>query len=184
MINRADFRSRKNKVTWIGLDNAGKTTLLKRIMTDTFFGYTIRTIGLETQEFIFGDIKYICWDISGQQVYRKMYWPDYILGSLGLIWVIDSAEPNRFKEAKEELWKYVISNPQVKSVPLLIFASKQDLKNSVSVKKISKTLELKKIKNLDTKIFATSAKTGKNIDKGLDWLRNKIVGKNWLPKAI
>lgn len=164
-------RAKKYKIVWLGLDNAGKTTLLKRIMTDNFYGSTIRTIGLETHEFLFGDLQYISWDISGQNVYRKMYWPRYILGSMGLIWVIDSADSKRFLEAKEELWKYVISNPQVRSLPLLIFASKQDKKNAISAKKIAKVLELKKIKERSIKIIPTSAKTGKNIDKGLDWLR-------------
>ena len=165
----------KIKINWLGLDNAGKTTIIKRITMGDFFGYTRPTVGLDVQEYILGNTRYITWDLSGQRGLRERLWSSYLRGCRGIVWVVDSADPDRFPEVREELWKYVFKNPDIKNVPLLIFGNKQDLKEAVQVKKIYSQLQLERMeRNSNFILLPTSAKTGKNLEKGLDWLRDQI----------
>ena len=159
----------------MGLDNAGKTTLIKRITEGTFFGSSVATVGLDTKEYLLGNTKYVTWDISGQRLFREKLWNTFLRGSSGIVWVIDSADQARFPEVKKEMSTYVFNNREVANTPLLIFCTKQDLRNAASVKKILKTIELKKMKGQHPyTVLPTSAKTGKNLDDGLDWLRDRV----------
>ena len=108
------------KVSWIGLDYAGKSTIIKRVTQGLFSDDTKRTLGLNVDEFESEGIKFVCWDIGGQTVFRDSLWESYISGSSGIIFVVDSSTPDRFPEAQKELWKYVIENNSVGDIPILI----------------------------------------------------------------
>ena len=165
---------RKFKIVWLGLDKAGKTTLINRLATGSYGAYTQPTVGMYTQEYLFGNTKYISWDVSGQTSFRERLWNIYLRGSSGVIWVIDSSDRVRFPIAKKEIWKYVFENRNLKIIPVLIFANKQDLKNAVKVKDVKKALDLGKIKKWPINVYPTSATTGVNLYEGLDWIRDKI----------
>ena len=79
------------KVSWIGLDYAGKSTIIKRVTQGLFSDDTKRTLGLNVDEFESEGIKFVCWDIGGQTVFRDSLWESYISGSSGIIFVVDSA---------------------------------------------------------------------------------------------
>lgn len=72
------------------------------------------------------------WDIGGQKALRE-YWGNYFTNTDALVYVIDSADTSRVKEAGEELEKLlmvrlvVAQEKELAMVPLLIFANKQDL---------------------------------------------------------
>ncbi len=167
------------KIAWLGLDHAGKTTIIKRIMTGEFDSSTIRTLGLNVNEFSDADsgVKFISWDLGGQETFRDSLWQSYLAGSMGVIYVVDSADRSRFEEAKQELWKYVINNPQVDDIPILILANKQDLPNAASAGEVARALDLHKVVKQSYAIIPTSAKTGFNIEEGLEWLRQRILEK-------
>ena len=65
------------------------------------------------------------WDIGGQKALRD-YWPNYFSSTDALVYVIDSADTKRVKEAGEELEK-LLQEKDLAAVPVLIFANKQDL---------------------------------------------------------
>ncbi len=53
-------------------------------------------------------------------------WDKYYQESHGVIFIVDSSEPERFDEAKEAFDK-MIQNRALEGVPLLVIANKQDL---------------------------------------------------------
>ena len=170
------------KVAWLGLDYAGKTTLIQKVATGTFNEGTKRTLGMNVDEFTVASgeadsVKFISWDIGGQITFRQALWNSYMSGSMGIIFVIDSSSPERFTEAQEELWKYVLDNPSVKSnsVPILILANKQDLPTSRNAGEIARALKLHTVTNQSYAIFPCSAKTAFNLEEALEWLRQRIV---------
>ena len=65
------------------------------------------------------------WDIGGQKAIRA-YWPNYYEGTDGLVYVVDSSDENRIEECTEEL-ETLLAEDELKDVPLLVFANKQDL---------------------------------------------------------
>lgn len=165
------------KVSWLGLDQAGKTTIIKRITSGDFEAGTKRTLGMNVDEFESGGINFVAWDIGGQLTFRDTLWEAYISGSMGLVYVIDAADAERFPEAKEELWKFVINNPRVQGIPILILANKQDLAEAHSAGQVARALDLHKVTIHSYAIVPTSAKSGFNVEEALEWLRQRITEK-------
>jgi small GTP-binding protein len=168
------------KVAWLGLDFAGKTTIIKRVSQGVFSDGTKRTLGMNVEEFTVASgkaqgVKFVCWDIGGQITFRQALWNSYMAGSTGIVYVVDSADSSRFSEARDELWNYVMNNEDVKSIPILILANKQDIPTSKNAGEIARSLDLHKVIYHSYAIFPTSAKTAFNLEEALEWLRQRIL---------
>ena len=168
-------KQRTVKIAWLGLDYAGKTTIIKRITKNVFSEGTKRTLGMNVDEFESEGVKMVSWDIGGQETFRSSLWRSYMAGSQGVIFVVDSADKDRFAEAKQELWNYVFDNPEVQDVPILILANKQDLPEAANAGEIARALGLHKVYKHSYGIFPCSAKTNFNIEEALEWLRQRVV---------
>ncbi len=70
------------------------------------------------------------WDLGGQKVLRE-YWSNYFDKTNALIYVIDSADEKRLKEAGDELDK-LLGEPALAKIPVLVFANKQDMSLALS----------------------------------------------------
>ena len=162
------------KVSWIGLDQAGKTTIIKKLISGEFDSATTRTLGMNVDEFDAEGVKFVCWDIGGQITFREALWRSYMSGSVGVIYVVDAANEVRFEEARRELWTYVINNSQVGDIPILILANKQDLPGAKTAGQVAMALDLHKVLKHSYSIVPTSAKTGFNLEQAIDWLQQRI----------
>jgi ADP-ribosylation factor-like protein 2 len=84
-----------------GLDNAGKTTILKR-----YIGEDINTIsptlGFNIKTLEHKETKLNIWDVGGQKSLRS-YWRNYFESTDGVIWVVDSSDRLRIMDCKNEL---------------------------------------------------------------------------------
>ncbi|NXI46284.1 ARL2 protein, partial [Galbula dea] len=84
-----------------GLDNAGKTTLLKR-----FNGEDVATIsptlGFNIKTLEHRGFKLHVWDVGGQSSLRS-YWRNYFESTDGLVWVVDSSDRQRLRLCAHEL---------------------------------------------------------------------------------
>ena len=84
-----------------GLDNAGKTTILKK-----FNGEDISTIsptlGFNIKTLEHNGYNLNIWDVGGQKSLRS-YWRNYFETTDGLILVVDSADKRRLEDCKKEL---------------------------------------------------------------------------------
>ena len=81
-------------------------------------GFNIKNLAVE-------GLNLSVWDLGGQKVLRE-YWSNYFDQTDSLIFVVDSADKTRLKEAGIELTK-LIQEDKLKNVPVLVFANKQDL---------------------------------------------------------
>ena len=163
------------KIAWLGLDFAGKTTTIMKITKGIFNEHTKRTMGMNVSEFDSENAHFMCWDLGGQDIFREYLWQSYINNSSGIVFVVDSNAPERFSEAKQEFWRWIIENPYVKEVPILILANKQDLPNVQSANDIANALDLIKAKSLVCTIMPSSAATGLNLVQGMDWITQHII---------
>ncbi|MFX0204989.1 MAG: ADP-ribosylation factor family protein [Candidatus Hodarchaeota archaeon] len=171
-------KDRLMKVAWLGLDHAGKTTLIKRILRGTFDESNIRTLGMNVEEIKSGKrIRIICWDLGGQETFRDALWAEYLRGSMGIVYVIDAADHERFPLAREELWKYVIDNPMIQRIPILILANKQDLQNVATPGQVARAMSLHKVHNHSYAIFPTSAASGYNVFEAIEWIQQRLTDK-------
>ncbi|XP_054614548.1 ADP-ribosylation factor-like protein 4D isoform X2 [Dunckerocampus dactyliophorus] len=123
-------------IVLIGLDNAGKTSLLYRLKLQDFVE-TIPTKGfnMEHIQVSIGSAKanistFQVWDVGGQEKLRPL-WKSYTRRTDGLVFVVDAAEVERMEEAKMELHK-ISRSAENHGVPLLVLANKQDLEATMS----------------------------------------------------
>ena len=82
-----------------GLDNAGKTTILKQLSSEDITQVT-PTQGFNIKSVNTSGFKLNVWDIGGQRRLRP-YWANYFENTDVLIFVVDSADSKRLQEAFE-----------------------------------------------------------------------------------
>ncbi|XP_048254678.1 ADP-ribosylation factor-like [Haliotis rufescens] len=97
----SEFSSEPARILMLGLDAAGKTTILYKLKLNESV-CTIPTIGfnVETVSPVKG-VTFTVWDVGGQEKIRQL-WKHYYLNTQGLIYVVDSADRLRIKEARLE----------------------------------------------------------------------------------
>jgi small GTP-binding protein len=155
----------------LGLDAAGKTTILYRLKLGEQLP-TIPTIGFNVETFEHKGLKMCVWDVGGQTRLREL-WRHYYHNTQGLIFVVDSTDVARFDEARDEL-DVLLESDELRDVVILIYANKQDLPQAINPTEIGERLKLRSIVNHAWHIQGTSATTGEGLYEGLDWLGREI----------
>ena len=130
------------------------------------------TIGSNVEEVQHKNIKFQVWDLGGQDSLRST-WNVYYVNTRAVIMVVDSTDKKRIQIVKKELHK-MLQHDDLKTVKLLIFANKQDLKGAMTSQEISTKLGLHSIKNNDWHIQACCALSGEGLRSGLDWVADRI----------
>uniref|UniRef100_A0A8C8TAZ1 ADP-ribosylation factor-like 5C n=1 Tax=Peromyscus maniculatus bairdii TaxID=230844 RepID=A0A8C8TAZ1_PERMB len=69
------FGSQEHKVIIVGLDNAGKTTILYQFLTNEAV-HTCSTIGSNVEEIVLQKTHFLMWDLGGQETLRST-WDTY-----------------------------------------------------------------------------------------------------------
>mmetsp|Transcript_46896 Transcript_46896/g.54343 ORF Transcript_46896/g.54343 Transcript_46896/m.54343 type:complete len:180 (-) Transcript_46896:235-774(-) len=167
------FRAKDVKILILGLDSAGKTTIVYRLNFGELVN-TTPTIGFNIETVEYNRAKFAIWDVGGQTAIRKL-WRHYYQGTHGIIFVVDSSDRERIELAKDELHS-LMANKELKDAVLLVLANKQDL-NELKVDEVEKGLELDMIKGHRWSIQGCSGKNGTGITTGLDWLCKAIAKK-------
>ncbi|XP_033026010.1 putative ADP-ribosylation factor-like protein 5C [Lacerta agilis] len=168
------FGSREHKVIIIGLDNAGKTTILYQFLMNEVV-HTSPTIGSNVEEIVLRKTHFLMWDIGGQETLRST-WHTYYSNTEFVILVIDSTDRERLTVSKEELYK-MLAHEDLRNAAVLIFANKQDVKNSMSTSEISNFLTLSSIKDHPWHIQGCCALTGEGLPAGLEWMISRVAAK-------
>ena len=131
------------KILMVGLDAAGKTTILYKLKLAEVVT-TIPTIGFNVETVQYKNISFNVWDVGGQTKLRP-FWKYYFEGIDGVIFVVDSNDKDRMTEGKEELHR-MISEDELKGVPVLVLANKQDIPGAMPVPEICEELGMNKLK--------------------------------------
>jgi len=172
------FGSKEMRILMVGLDAAGKTTILYKLKLGEVVT-TIPTIGFNVETVEYKNISFTVWDVGGQDKIRPL-WRHYYQNTQGIIFVVDSNDRDRIDEsngqehsAKEEL-QHMLAEDELRDAVLLIFCNKQDLPNAMSVNEVTNRLGLNQIRNRQWYIQATCATTGDGLYEGLDWLSDTL----------
>ena len=89
------------RVLILGLDNAGKTTILYKLQMGEVVT-TVPTIGFNVETVTYKNLRFQVWDLGGQTSIRP-YWRCYYQNTNAVIYVVDSADPDRMSISKQEL---------------------------------------------------------------------------------
>ena len=172
-----DFFSRsrnKFKIIILGIQNAGKTTILYRLSIGQLVK-TTPTIGSNVEEISYNNIKLQAWDLGGQESSRS-FWEVYFTNTDAIIYVVDSSD-EIFDESKKQFYK-LLKNDNLKNAVILIYANKQDLPGAKSVGEIIQIYGLDNIKNHIWHIQPCSGQTGEGLITGMKWLSDQLVFKS------
>ena len=169
------FGNSEARIAMLGLDAAGKTTILYKLRIGEVIP-TTPTIGFNVETVKYKKIDFTVWDVGGQDRIRPL-WRHYLEHTQAIIWVVDSNDRERVCGASdcaaEELAK-VLSDPVLDNAALLVLANKQDLPQAMNVSDIAERLGLNNIHNRKWYITGTNAVTGEGLYEGLDWLAATI----------
>ena len=94
----AAFGDKEARILVLGLDNAGKTTILYRLQVGTVVS-TIPTIGFNVETVTYKNIKFQVWDLGGQSSIRP-YWRCYYPNTQAIVYVVDSSDVERVGTSK------------------------------------------------------------------------------------
>jgi len=162
---------KKVKGLMLGLDAAGKTTILYSLKLNEIVK-TIPTIGFNVENINYKNLDLTIWDVGGQEKLRRL-WQHYYQNTDILIYVIDSNDRTRLHEASEELHS-MLNNDLLKDIKgVLIFCNKIDLPNSINPKHLTDILKLHRIKQT-WYVQPCVATTNDGLYEGFNWL-SKIV---------
>ncbi|KYQ91604.1 ADP-ribosylation factor [Tieghemostelium lacteum] len=159
------------RILMIGLDNAGKTTILYKLKIGEIIT-TLPTIGFNVENIAYKNLDFNVWDVGGQLKLRSL-WRHYYESSSAVIFVVDSADNERMIEVKEEI-ENLMNEPSLSGAPLLVLANKQDCPNAMSIAEISENLNLYSIKDRKWFVQSTCATRGDGIYEGLEFLSKAL----------
>lgn len=159
------------KILVIGLDDAGKTTFVKRMQTGKF-SHPSRTMGMNFDRVQIGNLILEIVDLGGQKAFISTIWPGFLKGFYELIlYVIDSSDKLRLSITEKEFTKLIRAD-SLKETPIMVLANKQDLQQAMSSAEIALKLRLADASRGRTfQIIPTSMLTGKGFDDVISWIQ-------------
>ncbi|CAF2952053.1 unnamed protein product [Rotaria sp. Silwood2] len=155
---------------------SGKTTALYAMKLGEVVT-TIPTIGFNVETVEFKNIKMTAWDVGGRDKIRPL-WRHYYQNTKAIVFVVDSNDRERVNDASEQLHS-ILKEDELRDIPVLILANKQDLPNAMSPSELTDKLDLEKLtRQRKWHIQATVATQKKGLQEGFEWLGDALVKKN------
>lgn len=170
-LYRRWFGNRETRIVMLGLDAAGKTTVLYKLKLNQAVS-TVPTVGFNVETIQYKGFNMNVWDVGGQSRIREL-WKHYIVNTQGIIFVVDCNDVDRIEEAKTELHK-MLEEDELRDAILLVYANKQDLPNAVKPNDLADRMDLHSLKNRPWHCIGTIATEGDGLCEGLDWLGEQI----------
>ncbi|PQE07857.1 ADP-ribosylation factor 6 protein [Rutstroemia sp. NJR-2017a BVV2] len=99
-----------------------------------------------------------------------------MLGTQGLIFVVDSSDKARIQEAQQELHR-IINDREMQDALLLVFANKKDIAGCLTPTEVTTELKLNELKGRTWFVVPSCATTGEGLMEGLAWLSKTIEGR-------
>uniref|UniRef100_A0A8C4WQI0 ADP-ribosylation factor-like protein 14 n=1 Tax=Eptatretus burgeri TaxID=7764 RepID=A0A8C4WQI0_EPTBU len=169
LFTLTSFGSKEMRVLMLGLDAAGKTTVLYRLKLGNTVQTTIPTVGFNVETVLYKKFRFNVWDVGGQDKIRPL-WRHYYTGTQALIFVVDSTDNDRIDEAPRKTLEKLSMDERLHDAFFLVLANKQDLPDAADIGEIFDELELGRLCSRAWVALPCSALTGQGMGEALRWL--------------
>lgn len=176
-------RKEEYSVLILGLDNAGKTTLLERLKADYGEPGTrvvpndriAPTVGQNVGHVKIANTWIKLWDLGGQESLRSL-WDSYYISSHAVVFVVDSTDRERIQECKQAL-DQIVSREDIEGTPILMLANKQDKEDRLEVEDIKEIFNkiAEKMSARDSRVLPISALQGTGVQEAAEWLASRVT---------
>ncbi|CEM07795.1 unnamed protein product [Vitrella brassicaformis CCMP3155] len=180
VLRKIKQREKEMRILVLGLDNAGKTTIVKQLNGEDVSTIS-PTVGFNITTLTHNGYRLHVWDVGGQKSLRS-YWRNYFEQTDGLVWVVDSADIHRLNDTRHELHA-LLKEQRLAGATLLIFANKQDLPGALSAQQITEVLGLESLANRSWSLYPCSALLAEEVGgllAGMDWLVKDIASRIYM----
>eukprot|EP00501_MAST-03F_sp_TOSAG23-6_P001461 GSMAST32.ASY1.ANO1.1519.1 assembled CDS len=184
VFSQLGFFHREASVILVGLDNAGKTSLLRRLTEGTFSKYP-PTERAYKKEYIYAGVTFRAWDIGGHEAVRHL-WREFIPQSSAVIFVVDSADQTRISEVRDELEDLLeLDVIRTNNIAIAIMLNKTDLESAVGISELYEALEIDELleqtvshtdseKEFRLRVFPCSVLKNEGLECAFKWLADTI----------
>ncbi|KAJ6382133.1 hypothetical protein OIU77_030732 [Salix suchowensis] len=179
------FGNKEARILVLGLDNAGKTTILYRLQMGEVVS-TIPTIGFNVETVQYNNIKFQDPHyLNALYTMENQFEGNFLVGMEKVGRQASDHTGDAIFPTHKPLFMlsiqcscvhacFLYNEEELRGAIVLVFANKQDLPGALDDATVTEALELHKIKNRQWTIFKTSAIKGEGLFEGLDWLSNTL----------
>uniref|UniRef100_A0A803XQW8 small monomeric GTPase n=1 Tax=Meleagris gallopavo TaxID=9103 RepID=A0A803XQW8_MELGA len=192
---------KSGKLVFLGLDNAGKTTLL-HMLKDDRLGQHVPTLhprgkvqqrlkiwtgevqGEASEELTIAGMTFTTFDLGGHAQARRV-WKNYLPAINGIVFLVDCADHDRLLESKEEL-DSLMTDETIANVPILILGNKIDRPEAISEERLREmfglygqttgkgSIPLKELNARPLEVFMCSVLKRQGYGEGFRWMAQYI----------
>ncbi|XP_012382133.1 ADP-ribosylation factor-like protein 14 [Dasypus novemcinctus] len=166
LLSSKNSKAKEAQILLLGLDSAGKSTLLYKLKLDKdttttpTIGFNVEMIELEKSLLL------TVWDVGGQEKMRTV-WGCYCENTDGLLYVVDSTDKQRLEKSRRA-FEHILKNEHIKNIPVVLLANKQDKPGALTAEDITRLFKLNKLcSDRNWYVQPCSAITGKGLTEGL-----------------
>jgi len=138
-----ELSKKSGKLVFLGLDNAGKTTLLHKFKDDRIIQH-VKTPDPTSEELTLGGNRFATFDLGSHVEEARCVWKTYFPALDAIVFIVDAADRERMNESREELIS-LAQDEQVATAPILVLGNKIDKPNALSEEQLKYYLGIQNI---------------------------------------
>ena len=165
------FGFKAGKIVLLGLDNAGKTTLM-HVLRDNVIVQHTPTQKPTMETFVFGELTFDIFDLGGHTIAQRL-WSEYSGNADAIAFIIDTSASDRLSEAKRALHGLLDSESIPAHVPVLVLGNKIDVPGAVAENVLRAELDIAALQRVRTvELYMCSVIKRQGFKEGFIWLSN------------
>ena len=181
------------RILMVGLDASGKTTILYKlklgevVTTIPTIGFNVESAWAKDDTVSILDTCFCVWGVGGADKCRPL-WRHYYQKVVSLVFVVDASDHDRVGDARTSPnavgWngynagafaelRRMLGEEELRGVPLLVFANKQDCPGAMSTAELTDRLGLRDLRDREWSIQGCCATADEcdGLHKGMKWIR-------------